>query len=88
MPLDAVRHRADHLATTVGPHETLVALARLEDALAQLGTVLEAGDGDPDGDESVIDLREVRSVMERVQPLIDSADERIGELRSTLENLS
>ncbi len=88
MALDVVSQRAEELARTVGPIETLVALARVEDALELLDDALGDDVGGTGDGSQVIDLREVRSVMARIQPLFDMAEARIGDLRATLDNLS
>lgn len=71
MHLERVAERTEDLAATVGPFETLLAMARLEDALASLEHV--AG-------QDVIDLREAREVLARTEPVVARAEVRIEDL--------
>lgn len=85
MHLDTVAQRAEELAGTVGPVETLLAVARLEDALRELEGALDGVGEDPRNGDVVIDLREVRSVLAEVEPTVERADSRISDLRAALE---
>ncbi|MEZ5238151.1 MAG: hypothetical protein R2716_04170 [Microthrixaceae bacterium] len=75
MHLVRVSERTDELASAVGPLETMVALARLEDALAELDSV--AG-------EEVIDLREAEAVLSRTGPVVARAEQRVEQLAGLL----
>ena len=76
MHLERVSQRTNELSAAVGPVDTMVALARLEDALAALEVVADC---------EVIDLREARTVTERTAPAVARAEERIGHLAALLE---
>ena len=75
MHLERVAERTEDLATTVGPLETLLAIARLEDALEAC---------DLAADEEVIDLRRAREVMSRTERVLAKAESRIEDLTRAL----
>lgn len=75
MHLERVAERTEDLATTVGPLETLLAIARLEDALEACDLV---------ADEEVIDLRRAREVMSRTERVLAKAESRIEDLTRAL----
>lgn len=76
MHLERVAERTEDLATTVGPLETLLAMARLEDALAACELV---------ADEEVIDLRQAREVMSQSERVLARAELRIEDLTRALD---
>lgn len=75
MHLERVAERTEDLATTVGPLETLLAIARLEDALEACDLL---------ADEEVIDLRQAREVMSRTERVLARAEIRIEDLTRAL----
>lgn len=75
MQLERVAERTDELAAAIGPLATLMALARLEDALASLDAL---------ADDEVIDLREAQEVLARTGPVIARAEVRIEDLNRAL----
>lgn len=76
MYLERVAERTDELAESVGPLGTLIALARLEDALADLDAVAH---------EDVLDVRDTRDVLDHAAPVVAHAQTRIEDLRSSLD---
>jgi hypothetical protein len=76
MHLERVAERTEDLAMTVGPLETLLAMARLEDALAACDLV---------ADEEVIDLRQAREVMSQSERVLARAELRIEDLTRALD---
>lgn len=76
MHLEHVAKRTEDLAATVGPLETLLAMARLEDALAACDLV---------ADEEVIDLRQARDVLSQSERVLARAELRIEDLARALD---
>lgn len=76
MHLERLAERTEDLATTIGPIETLLAMARLEDALAACDLV---------ADEEVIDLRQAREVMSQTERVLARAELRIEDLGRALD---
>jgi hypothetical protein len=76
MHLERVAERTEDLATTVGPLETLLAMARLGDALAACDLV---------ADDEVIDLRQAREVMSHTERVLARAEVRIEDLTRALD---
>lgn len=76
MHLARVSERTEELATTVGPLETLLALARLQDALAACDLI---------ADGAVIDIRQARDVLEATEAVLARAEVRIEELNGVLQ---
>ncbi len=76
MHLEQVAERTEALAATIGPLDTLLAMARLEDALAQLNEVA--------GDEDVIDLTDARDVLANAEPVLLRAEVRLEDLTRSL----
>ncbi|MFV0315733.1 MAG: hypothetical protein ACK5O2_02075 [Microthrixaceae bacterium] len=91
MNLEPVRERTAELAAAIGPIDTLVAMARLEDALGELDRVVSE---ELEWDELTIDLRDtnavlvdlsdVRGVLEEAKPVLDRAEVRIRDMASAL----
>lgn len=82
MDLQQVEQRTTELAESVGPVSTLLAMARLEDALEALDREVASDLG---ADEAVIDLREVRQVLDRTAPVLDRAVLRIEDMAGALD---
>lgn len=78
MYLDRVAERTEDLAATVGPYETLLALARLEDALAACDVAAE---------HDVIDLREAREVLSQTERALTRVGFRIESLAVALDGV-
>ncbi|MCZ7628473.1 MAG: hypothetical protein M5U19_05210 [Microthrixaceae bacterium] len=76
MYLERVAERTDALAATVGPYETLLAMARLEDALATFDLVAS---------REVIDLRRAREVLSDTEQVLTRAGFRIESMAFVLD---
>lgn len=79
MHVEALVSAATDLATSVGPKATLDALHRVQMALDAIDSELWSGDRD-----QVIDLRETRSVLDELRPVIHRAEVRVADLHSAM----
>lgn len=74
--LERVAERTEELAGSVGPLGTLIALARLEDALVALDEVA--------GDPRTVDLDDALRVLSEAEPVILRAEHRVEGILSAL----
>ena len=97
MDLQRIERRTEELAASVGPLDTLLAMARLEDALEALDRAVQLDSerirsspdvdraGDPEPDDLVIDLREIREVLGRTEPVVERAGVRIADMAHAMD---
>ena len=82
MYVEALVSAATDLATSVGPKATLDALHRVQQALDAIDSELWSAGNEQ---EQVIDLRETRSVLDELRPVIHRAEVRVADLHSAMQ---